>query len=390
MTRPRVLMHCQQTMGLGHLVRSLNLAEGLARDFDVTLLNGGPWPAQLPEPPAIDIVHLPPLGLDKGYALVSRDGQYTVEEAVRLRVAMIQEHFHATAPDVLLIELFPFGRRKFEAELIPLLEAAHSSDKRPFIACSLRDILVNSRRNQLGHDDRASQVANEYFDAVLVHADARFATLEETFRPSIPLRVPVHYTGFVRAPRSHDRAIEPQRRVLVSAGGGRVGAPLFRAAAEAAPDLLDEHGLRTVVVTGPFLPDPVVDELGARATTARGLEVVRYLPDLGAEIAASAVSVSQAGYNTVMDILGCATPAVVVPYGEGREDEQPARAVKLERLGAVRVLDPSILSARTFADAVRDAVSWTPLAVPLDLDGRSRTPELLKSLRPARDVEPAP
>ncbi|RYU10641.1 glycosyltransferase family protein [Nocardioides iriomotensis] len=390
MTRPRVLFHCQQTTGLGHLVRAMNLAEGLAHDFDVTLLNGGPWPAELAEPEAIDVVHLPPLGLDADYALVSRDERYGVEEALRLRVAMIQESFRRTAPDVLLIELFPFGRRKFETELIPLLEAAHSPGRRPFVACSLRDILVHSRRNQLGHDDRASQLANEYFDAVLVHADARFATLEETFRPTIPLRVPVHYTGFVRAPRSHDRAIEPQRRVLVSAGGGRVGAPLFRAAAEAAPHLLDEHGLRTVVVTGPFLPDPVVTELSRRASTARGLEVMRYLPDLGAEMAVSAVSVSQAGYNTVMDILGCTTPAVVVPYGEGREDEQPARAVKLERLGAVRVLDPSILSARTFTAAVRDAVNWTPLALPLDLDGRSRTPELLKSLCLARDVEPAP
>jgi len=118
--------------------------------------------------------------------------------------------------------------------------------------------------------------------------------------------------------------------------------------------------------------------------------VVRYLPDLGAEMAASAVSVSQAGYNTTMDILGCTTPAVVVPYGEGREDEQSARARKLERLGALRVLDSSRLSAQTLADAVRDALDWTPLAVPLDLDGRSRTSELLQSLCPARDVETAP
>jgi len=390
MTRPRLLFHCQQTLGLGHLVRSMHLAEGLAGEFDVTLLNGGPWPAELPEPRAIDVVHLPPLGLDADYALISRDGRFTVEEAVQLRLSMIQESFRTTAPDVLLIELFPFGRRKFAAELMPLLEAARSASPAPFVACSLRDILVNSRRNQRGHDDRASGVANEYFDAVLVHADARFATLEETFRPSVRLRVPVHYTGFVRAPRSGDRRPARERRVLVSAGGGLVGAPLFRAAVEASPRLWGDHGLRTVIVTGPFLPDPVVDELMRRASAATGLEVLRYLPDLAAEMAASAVSVSQAGYNTIMDILGCTTPAVVVPYGEGREDEQSARARKLERLGAVRVLDPSRLSAQTFADAVRDALDWTPLAVPLDLDGRTRTSALLRSLSPARDVETAP
>jgi predicted glycosyltransferase len=390
MTRPRLLFYCQHSVGLGHLVRSVHLADGLAQDFDITFLNGGPWPADLPQPSGVDIVHLPALGLAADYSLVSRDERYTVEAAVGMRRSIIQQCFHDRAPDVVLVELFPFGRKKFASELMPLLEAARAARPAPFVACSLRDILVGSRRDQQGHDDRASRITNEYFDAVLVHADARFATLEETFHPTVPLRVPVHYTGFVRGPGARDgvRAREP--RVLVSAGGGLVGAPLFRAAVEAHPRLLDDHGLRTVIVTGPFLPGPDVEELTRRAAGTTGLEVVRYVPDLGGEMAASAVSVSQAGYNTTMDILGCTTPAVVVPYGEGREDEQAARASRLERLGALRVLDPDELSAATLADAVRDALDWTPLSVPLALDGRTRTSELLRTLRPARDVEAAP
>jgi predicted glycosyltransferase len=79
-----------------------------------------------------------------------------------------------------------------------------------------------------------------------------------------------------------------------------------------------------------------------------------------------------------------------VPYGEGREDEQAARARRLAGLGALRVLDADRLSAQTFLDAVRDALDWTPLPVPLALDGRTRTSELLRTLRPARDVEAAP
>ena len=390
MTRPRLLFYCQHSVGLGHLVRSVHLADGLARDFDITFLNGGPWPADLPQPSAIDLVHLPALGLAADYSLVSRDERYTVEEAVGLRRSIIQQCFHETAPDVVLVELFPFGRKKFASELMPLLEAARAATPVPFVACSLRDILVGSRRDQQGHDDRASRVTNEYFDAVLVHADARFATLEETFHPTVPLRVPVHYTGFVRGPGARETVRAREPRVLVSAGGGLVGAPLFRAAVEAHPRLLADHGLRTVIVTGPFLPEPDVEELTRRAAGTDGLEVVRYVPDLGGEMAASAVSVSQAGYNTTMDILGCTTPAVVVPYGEGREDEQAARARRLERLGALRVLDADVLSATTLADAVRDALDWTPLSVPLELDGRTRTSELLRTLRPARDVEAAP
>ena len=100
MTRPRLLFYCQHSVGLGHLVRSMNLAEGLAEDFDVTLLNGGPWPRDLPQPASVDIVHLPALGLDADYALISRDDRYTVEQAVQTRRSMIQDIFRDTRPDV--------------------------------------------------------------------------------------------------------------------------------------------------------------------------------------------------------------------------------------------------------------------------------------------------
>jgi hypothetical protein len=41
-------------------------------------------------------------------------------------------------------------------------------------------------------------------------------------------------------------------------------------------------------------------------------------------------------------------------------------------------------------DAVRAALDWTPLSVPLDLDGRTRTSQLLRSMVPARHVEAVP
>ena len=132
MKRPRLLFHCQHSVGLGHLVRSMHLADGLGRDFDVTLLNGGPWPADLPQPGSRStIVHLPHVGSRRrlragqpGRAVHGRGGCPTPP-------AMILEAYRATAPDVVLIELLPFGRKKFTPELMPLLEAAHSDRHDP-------------------------------------------------------------------------------------------------------------------------------------------------------------------------------------------------------------------------------------------------------------------
>ena len=162
MNRPRLLLYCQHSLGLGHLARSLAVADALSESFEVTLLNGGRFPAGTRLPRDVRIVNLPPLGHDDDYQLVSLDPEWTVAEAQEERLRRILAVLELKAPHVLLVELFPFGRKKFAFELVPLLEAARSQrPSRPLVLCSLRDILVTGRRDQAGHDERASQRATE-------------------------------------------------------------------------------------------------------------------------------------------------------------------------------------------------------------------------------------
>lgn len=386
--RPRLLFYCQHAVGLGHLARSLALAEGLAPEFDVVLLNGGRLPAGTRVPAGVELVNLPALGHDADFELVSHDDDIAVEDAVARRPGLLIDALHTHRPDVVLVELFPFGRKKFAFELLPFLDACVAlGDARPLVACSLRDILVGMRRDQAAHDERASVRANRYLDAVLVHADPAFARLEESFRPATPLAVPVHYTGFVapEPPRTDGVAGERIERVIVSAGGGMVGRPLLQAAVAAHPRLA-AAGLRTTLVAGPFLPEADWAELQAAADPATGLEVVRYVDDLCGEIRRSAVTVSQCGYNTTMDLLRARTPAVVVPYAEGREDEQRRRAERLARLDLVAVVDPDELSGDALADAVLERRGRGPAPLALDLDGRHGTARLLADLVARRAV----
>lgn len=380
--RERLLFYCQHSVGMGHLVRSLVLAGELAQRFDVVLLSGGEFPSGMSVPAGVQVVPLPPLGLGEDYALVSRNADWTVEQAQQERVRQLLGWLEAVDPQALLVELYPFGRRKFAFELLPLLDAAARRPRPPAVICSVRDILVQSRRDQLRHDEQASQVANRYFDAVLVHADPQFARFEESFAPTTPLSVPVHYTGFVRRKITADSAAPTRaQRVLVSAGGGMVGGPLFAAAVEAAPALLARDRLLTTIVTGPFLPE--VERIALRrrvSDSAVPVTILDYVPDLAELIAGSAVSVSQCGYNTTMDLLTAETPAVVVPYAEGREDEQLRRARRLESLGLVTVLEPGRMSGPALVEAVRAAHSRTSVTTRLQLNGAERTRELVGSL----------
>ncbi len=381
--RPTLVFYCQHSIGLGHLVRSLALIDGLAERFDVVLLNGGRMPETAVVPVGVQVVNLPPLG-QPTHDLISHDASLSVGQALQIRRDTMLRCLDDHRPAAVVIELFPFGRKKFGAELLPFLDAIHAGGgSRPIVVSSVRDLLVGDRPDQADHDERASTLCNRYFDAVLVHADPRFARLEETFRPRTPLAIPVHYTGFVTAPAT-GRIVEPsdrRERVLVSAGGGMVGEPIFRAAVDAQRRLHAGTGTEMTVVAGPFAPDSVWEWLVDAADGVVGLDVVRSVADLEWEMRRSVASVSQCGYNTAMDILRARVPALVVPYAERRDTEQTDRARRLVANGVIRVLPHRELSGDRMAAEVRDLLSgFAPAPADLDLDGRRSSARLLGGL----------
>ncbi|HZP88678.1 MAG TPA: hypothetical protein VFB54_17850, partial [Burkholderiales bacterium] len=302
-TKPRLLFYCQHSVGIGHLMRSMLLARRLSERFHVLFLNGGPLPPGVAVPSEVELIDLPPLGMVDGHELISREAHTDLSAAKAQRRALVLEVFRRCAPRALLIELFPFGRKKFAFELLPLLKAARrSTPTPPLTLCSVRDILVAARPDQQHHDDRAAWLCRRYFDAVLVHADPRLARLGESFRPRRALSTPLYYTGFV-APQSQSRAVQRGEHALVSAGGGLVGGPLLRTAIEAHKRLPRTARRAMRVVAGPFLPEGDWRALQVMAHAEPDIELVRSVPALAVEMHQAALSISQCGYNTAMDIL---------------------------------------------------------------------------------------
>ena len=265
-----------------------------------------------------------------------------------------------------------------------MLERARLRRPRPLVVCSVRDLLAGGRKNQQQHDDRARLLADRYFDAVLVHADPRLARLEETFKPALPLQVPVLYTGFVTAPEATPHAeAGPRSGVVVSAGGGRVGGPLFRAAigAQRLMPLPEREPMH--VVAGPFLPEDEFSDVIVRAQGEPDVTVARSVPSLRPLLAGAAISISQCGYNTALELMQLRVPALVVPFADGREDEQRARARRLAALNAVRVLDPDDLCAERLAEAIGAMRGFLPDPLSLDIDGARATRDAIEALYPA-------
>lgn len=386
----RILHYCQHVLGMGHLFRSLEIARALHR-HEVTLVTGGP-PVSAALPPHIRHVQLPPLMMDSGFS-----GLHTVpcaagelppdlRQVQDMRRQMLLKTLHETRPHILLVELFPFGRRQFSFELVPLLESARSGAYgRMQIVCSVRDILVE-KDNQARYEERVLSALNTWFDHVLVHTDPAVVRLEETFSRLPEVAADVHDTGYVTPlPAAHKaarlrRALRLQAQeplIVASAGSGSVGAGLLQAAARASHILHRTVPHRLLVFTGPFMPPEHTASLRQAAAGAAHIRIRTFTRQFPAYLALAGLSVSLAGYNTTMNLLAARTSALVLPFDSNRE--QRMRSLRLERLGALRILQPDDLEPHKLAELMQAALARRPQKTGINLDGARTSARILES-----------
>jgi predicted glycosyltransferase len=373
-----VFFYVQNLLGIGHLRRAAVLAKAMeAAGLEVSFVSGGMPVAGL-ELGAARLLQLPPVrSADARFsALLDEAGRPIDEEWRKRRREALLEAFATARPDLLLIELYPFGRRAFRFELLPLLEAASGRVEPPAVFCSVRDILVE--KGKPGRAEEAAELVERYFDAVLVHGDPAVAPFSASFPQADRIAAKLRYTGYVVEPR---RAAAPSGRlpegeVLVSAGGGAVGRPLIEAALAARP-LSAARDLPWRIVLGPQYPEPEAGRLLAAA--GPGLAVERFRPDLAALFGTCALSISQAGYNTVLELLGAGARAVVVPFSAGAESEQGARARLFGARGLLTLVEEAALGPEALAAAI-DRALLRPRPAPgggLGLDGAAQTAALV-------------
>lgn len=372
MTGRRVFFYVQHLLGIGHLVRANRIAEALReRGFAVTMAMGGVQVAGFPGR-GIDVVFLPAIKAGRGGFSDLEDSEgCPVDDAYKTaRSRMLLAAFADCRPDILIVETFPFGRRAMRFELLPLLEAAQAMQPRPLIACSIRDILQESRKP--GRAEETAATAKQYFDLVAVHGNPGFATLGETFSKAQALEDRIVYTGLVAGPPPMAVA---GFDIVISAGGGAAGLALVNAAIEMARRL--DGTQRCCLITGPNLPSAGL--AAVKKAEVPGLEVFSFRADFPGLLAGAGLSVSQAGYNTVCDILQAGCRSLLIPFAAGGETEQTARALRLQELGLAVMLSEEGLDAERLTRAVKAALAKPPPPPHgLDLDGARRTAEILE------------
>ena len=372
----KILFYVQHLLGIGQLKRTATLARNMMRaGFDVTVVSGGheidvdlggARLIQLPATRATDLYFK---------VLVDEDGQQIDDEWRQKRANMLLDIYQEQKPDMLITELFPFGRRQMRFELLPMLEAASKDNLRPLIISSVRDILV--AQTKPGRNDEMLDLVEKYFDYVMVHGDPELISLDKTFPHTERIRGKIFYTGYVVDHTGVKGGADAPGagEVIVSSGGGAVGTNLLKTAMKARARTSAKDLIWRMMV-GVTVEKDIFDELTALAP--EGVTVERARPDFTTLLMNSALSISQGGYNTVMETLHAKCRAVIVPYAGGLETEQTLRARLLAEKGVLQIADEDGLTPEILAAKVDDALNGPPARAEIDVNGAAKTIELLK------------
>ncbi|MEH2035733.1 glycosyltransferase family protein [Nostoc sp.] len=386
----RIMFYCQHILGMGHLVRSREIVRGLTKDFQVCFINGGEIIQGFEIPAGVEVINLPAIKTDPEFAeLQVVDDAFSLNEVQEIRKNRLLEIFQQFQPDILIVELFPFGRRRFSFELIPLLELAKSKKGSTKIVSSLRDIVAVKPEKKVKHEEKVCKLINKYFDMLLVHSDPELVPLEATFSRVNDLKCQVYYTGYVvqEPPRNpilsdEDREIIKSDKplILASVGGGRFGHELLECVVNTAPFLekLLPHHIQ--VFTGPFIPNSKFKELQQMAKFSKNIYIRRYTPYLLNYMKKAELSINMSGYNTTMNILTTGVRAMILPFTGNQDREQTIRAEKLSNLGIVKFINHNYLQPDYLAINIINYLKEQPNKISFDSGGVEKTANILKAL----------
>ncbi len=370
----RVLFYVQHLLGVGHVRRAAALARAMEKkNLDVTVAFGG-FAVALADFGNARLHQLPPCRTaDMSFsALLDEKGNEVDPAWWDKRREALLALYQRTAPDVILTEHFPFGRGQFKKELVPLMQAAKG---RARMACSVRDVLV--AKNDSAKTEKIIDLIDRYFDRVLVHGVESVIPFDATFAPARRFVDKISYTGYIAEPEPQDTGDRQTGRggIIVSTGGGAVGADLLRTGLEVATQERFAR-YRWRFLAGDNLNAAVRRELEAGAPGNAVVEPAR--ADFKTLLANCALSISQGGYNTVMDVIAARCRNLIVPFATTSESEQSFRAARFDDLGLINLFRGGELEAQSLGDAAMSVLkAGLPDPAKPDMNGADETARLI-------------
>lgn len=361
MSSPRILFYVQYLLGIGHVRRASLVIQALCQQgAKVDVIFGG-MPVSNISFGTATVHQLPAVkSRDADFSgLVKADGSELTEIDKSARVNQLIALCERLQPDLIVTETYPFGRRQMRFELIPLLNWVAAQPRSVVLVSSIRDIL---QRRSEKREQECLALIDQFYQHVLVHGDERFFPLSKSFPPAREITDKIDYSGYV-CPQlestveteRHTNFEQPGGKIIVSIGGGSVGKEILQAALSLYQSGFANHW-QWLLITGPNMADKDKAYFREQTESLANVEATGLADNFLEQLNAADLSISMAGYNTLMDIFITQVPSVVVPFEGSGETEQITRAKELAAKNVVQVVSEAQLDSEHLAQAMKLAI----------------------------------
>ena len=366
----KILYYCQSLVGVGHLACSLRIINELLQHARVDLIQGGLDTGTTLEHPGFRSLILPTLLHDtESGGFFDPDDQRGIDEIWGARSEAIAS-FLGGPYDAIVVEFYPFGRRRFKREIQDLFRMVRESSGPVPIFTSVREVLVPRAPEK---ERRMVDTVKKHIHTVFIRGDAQVIRFDETFSLAHEIADRLCYTGYISPPPPQFRP-ERKKQILVSQGGGNVGRELLEGAIGAAALMPDYF---FILATGSRTTQAELDALRATVRSSN-VEITPFLPDFQRHLMESAVSISMGGDNTLLEVITARTPALAYPY-QGNS-EQGFRIKKFAETGLLHALDGADLAPELLKARIELALNTPYPAREIAVNGAFVTSEKIRSI----------
>jgi len=382
---PKILLYSHDTFGLGNIRRTLLLADDFIARYpgaSILIITGSPMIQAFRIPEGVDYIKLPCLDRVGAEHYAPRFLARCTSEVKATRAAILKESVLGFAPDLMIVDKRPSG---VDGELLETLSALRSRGMSTKLVLGVRDILDEPERTRIVLANNGSfATLDRFYDEVWIYGSKSiFDTAAEYGFPDSVMRK-THYVGYLKRPTLPAQGSDGPPRILVTTGGGGDGSEMIEAYLIGLSGLARSVAMRSTVVFGPQMPDARRKDLLARFGHFADVKFLDFDPDLTKHYAVSDVVVSQAGYNTVCELLSFSQRAILVPRSEPVR-EQLIRARLLAARGFFDIVEPQDLTPEFLMSTILNTLTAQPRrTAALDLDGlpriRGRVGELLDQM----------
>lgn len=355
--KSKIVIHCQYVYGIGHFVRTIELAKGLSRYFSVYILNGGESVPNLDVPKEINIIQLPAIYKEENAKYLSPvDPSFTIEECLNKRRIIINDTISDLKPEILITEHFPFGLL-FKDEVDYLISRVKLLNPKMKIVCSVRDIIESANGGK--YDDITIELINKWYDLILIHGDDNYSHLKNTFPKFNEILVQTYHTGYiVKTVDEITNKKNPIPIILASIAGGRLGKELLEALIENHILLKNKIKHKLVLFTGAF--ETNFEELKQRTLKLNSDDIKLHVFDREIYLsyfAKADLVITLGGYNSIIESISNYKRILVYQreFTQGNQ-EQDLRINLFKDLGLLKVIYRTDLKTKVLTELITQSL----------------------------------